>query len=197
MTRDRRRMSYMRDRAERRMRRSGRGRDRGYYPMDEYDYTPEHTSRNRSSMRGSRYADERYDMEYEQPRERRGIYDYNMMDYRGDYRRGRDYADDDYDKEYEEDLQDWIEKLKKKDRFGQTKDQVIQKAREMRVDFKDYSEDEFYAIYLMQVSDYPSISNDPRIYMNMAKQWLEDDDIAVDPSEKVCKYLYEIVLDED
>ena len=67
----------------------------------------------------------------------------------------------------------------------------------MKVDFDEFSEDDFYAIYLMEVSDYPSVSNDPRMYLGMAKAWLEDDDIAVDPSEKVCKYLYEIVLDED
>lgn len=211
MPRDRRRMDYMRDRAERRMSRGGRGRDRGYYPMGEYDYDSERSRSRSSSMRGSRRGDERYDMDYEQRREYDRNYDYDMRgdygDYRGDYaRRGvgrpreydrRDYADDDLDEEYEQDLHKWIEKLKKKDRFGQPKEQVIQKAKEMRVDFKDYTEDEFYAVYLMQVSDYPSISNDPRMYMNMAKQWLEDDDIAVDPSEKVCKYLYEIVLDED
>lgn len=207
MPRDRRRMDYMRDRAERRMSRGGRGRDRGYYPMGEYDYDSERSRSRSSSMRGSRRGDERYDMDYEQRREYDRNYDYDMRGDYGDYaRRGvgrpreydrRDYADDDLDEEYEQDLHKWIEKLKKKDRFGQPKEQVIQKAKEMRVDFKDYSEDEFYAIYLMQVSDYPSISNDPRIYMNMAKQWLEDDDIAVDPSEKVCKYLYEIVLDED
>ena len=207
MPRDRRRMDYMRDRAERRMSRGGRGRDRGYYPMGEYDYDSERSRSRSSSMRGSRRGDERYDMDYEQRREYDRNYDYDMRGDYGDYaRRGvgrpreydrRDYADDDLDEEYQEDLHKWIEKLKKKDRFGQSKEQVIQKAKEMRVDFKDYTEDEFYAVYLMQVSDYPSISNDPRMYMNMAKQWLEDDDIAVDPSEKVCKYLYEIVLDED
>lgn len=79
-----------------------------------------------------------------------------------------------------------------------TKENVVAKAKEMRVEFKDFDEEEFYAIYLMHVSDYPSISNDARIYLSMAKSWLEDNDIAVDPSEKVCKYLYEIVLgDED
>ena len=194
MPRDRRRMSYMRDRAERRMRRSERGRDRGYYPMDDYDYAPER-NRERVSRRGEyRRRDENYDMEYEQPREYDRNYDYDM---RRDYRRGRDYADDDYEEEYEEDLQDWIQKLKKKDRFGMSLEQVMQKAKEMKVEFKDYDENEFYAIYLMQVSDYPSISNDPRMYIGMAKQWLEDDDVSVDPSEKVCKYLYEIVLDKE
>lgn len=188
-----RRRDYLRDRASRRGR-GNRGRDRGYYPMDDYDYSPERNYE-RSSRRGQyRRRDEGYNMEYEQPREYDRNYDYDM---RRDYRRGRDYADDDYEEEYEEDLQDWIQKLKKKDRFGMSLEQVMQKAKEMKVEFKDYDENEFYAIYLMQVSDYPSISNDPRMYIGMAKQWLEDDDVSVDPSEKVCKYLYEIVLDEE
>lgn len=192
MPRDRRRMDYLRDRAERRGR-SNRGRDRGYYPMDDYDYAPERNRERYTRRSEYRNRDENYPMEYEQPRERYRMYDYDMRD----YRRNRDYADDDYDKEYEEDLHKWIEKLKRKDRFGLSKDQVIQKAKEMRVEFKDFDEEEFYAIYLMQVSDYPSISNDSRMYLSMAKSWLEDDDIAVDPSEKVCKYLYEIVMPEE
>ena len=203
MPRSRRRMNYMRDRAERRMR-SGRSRDRGYYPMYDYNYDAESNYGRNSRRSESRSRDERYYMESQQPREFYGDYGYDM---RGDYaRRGvgrpreydrRDYADDDYDEEYEEDLHKWIEKLKRKDRFNQSKEQVIQKAKEMKVNFDEFSEDEFYAIYLMEVSDYPSVSNDPRMYLGMAKAWLEDDDIAVDPSEKVCKYLYEIVLDED
>lgn len=88
-------------------------------------------------------------------------------------------------------------KVKEKDRFNMSKENVIAKAKEMRVDFKDYDEDEFYATYLMQVSDYPSISNDARVYLSMAKSWLEDDDVAVDPSEKLCIYMYEIVLGDE
>lgn len=67
----------------------------------------------------------------------------------------------------------------------------------MNVEFKDYDEDEFYAIYLMHISDYPSVSNDFRMYLGMAKAWLEDKDLEIEPSEKVCKYLYEIVLADD
>lgn len=210
MPRDRRRMDYLRDRAERRSRRGGRDRvrdrerDRGYYPMYDYEYDRE-SGRGRDNARRGRdrdyrdedYADYDYDMRGDYAR--RGVgrpREYNRRDRedRGDY---RDYADEDMDEEYKEDLKEWIQKLKKKDRFGQSKDQVIQKAKEMKVNFDDFSEEEFYAIYLMQVSDYPSVSNDPRMYLGMAKAWLEDDDIAVDPSEKVCKYLYEIVLNEE
>lgn len=192
MPRDRRKRDYLRDRAERRERRGGRGRDRGYYPMEDYDYD---RARGRGDYREQDYGDYESDMRGDYAR--RGVgrpREYNRRRDRGDY---RDYADEDYEEEYEEDLHEWIQKLKKKDRFGMSLEQVMQKAKEMKVEFKDYDENEFYAIYLMQVSDYPSISNDPRMYIGMAKQWLEDDDVSVDPSEKVCKYLYEIVLDEE
>lgn len=205
MPRNRRR-DYLRDRAERRNRE--RNRDRNYYPMGDYDYGRQYNRMDYARRNESRSRDEGYPMDYERYNERYSADDYDM---RGDYaRRGigrpreynrrrnyRDYADDDYEMEYEEDLKDWIEKLKQKDRFNQQKDQVIQKAKEMKVDFKDYDENEFYAVYLMQVSDYPFVSNDARVYMNMAKAWLEDDDVEVEPSEKLCKYLYEIVLNEE
>ena len=185
---------YMRDRAERR--RNRRGRDYGY-PMD-YGYGyPEYNTRGDYTMgRDRRYDEKRY-MGYEQPYESRRIYDYGY-DMRMDYRRGRDYADDDYDKEYHEDLKEWTEKLKKYDRFGLSKDQVMQKAKDMGVSFNEYDPDEFYATYLMQVSDYPQIANEPHTYLAMAKAWLEDKDIDLDGSEKLCKYMYEIVMaDED
>lgn len=185
--RDMRRNRYMRDRARRK--RDMRMERDGYYPMDDYDYESERNRRGISRRTRDRAYDEERYMEYEQPRKRMGVRDYNE--------RRRDYADDDYDEEYREDLEDWIQKLKKKDRFNMSKESVIAKAKEMKVDFKDFDEDEFYAVYLMQVSDYPSISNDARVYLSMAKAWLEDDDIAVDPSEKLCKYMYEIVLGED
>ena len=183
------RRRYMRDRAERKRMSRGMRRDRGYYPMDDYGYDSKYDDRGYSRGGRYRYDDEERYMEYEQPRKRIGMYDRNEM--------RKDYADDDYEEEWEHDLKDWIQKLKKKDRFNMSKENIIAKAKEMRVDFKDYDEDEFYAVYLMQVSDYPSISNDSRVYLSMAKAWLEDDDVAVDPSEKLCKYYYEIVAPEE
>lgn len=158
----------------------GRGYDRA---MDErYDYA----ERGRSDYRGyDRYDgyDERYDRNYEYDRE-----------YRRDY---RDYAEDDMSKEYEEKLHEWIKKLKKKDRFGLSKDDVMKKAKSMSVNFEEFDEDEFYAVYLMMVSDYKHIGNDPHIYLAMAKDWLMDDDVKMRGSDKVCAYLYTIVLGED
>ena len=62
---------------------------------------------------------------------------------------------------------------------------------------KDYSEEEFYAIYLAMVSDYKNMFNDPTMYLRMAKDWLEDNEVAMKSSEKVCAYLYAIVLGEE
>ncbi len=137
--------------------------------------------------------------------------DYDMYpeerDYRGrDMRRDmrRDYYDYDHDymydrakSEYEMDLKDWISKLKSKDRFNVSKQQILEQAKNMGAKFKEYDEDEFYAIYLAMVSDYKTIANDYNNYIKMAIDFLEDDDIAVSPSEKVCIYLYQIVLGEE
>lgn len=132
--------------------------------------------------------------------------DYNMDYYDGDYRYNRDYRNDyagDYagqnmDEEYKKKLHEWIEKLSSKNRFRQYgKEHILQQAKNMGIRFEEFDEDEFYAVYLMMVSDYPTISNEYNMYIRMAKDWLEDKDIAVSPSEKICIYLYEIVLGED
>lgn len=121
----------------------------------------------------------------------------------GDYRDYRDYNDGNdmnmdggSEKKYHEDIKRWTEKLKRKDRFKIPKEEVISNAKQMGVKFEDFSEDEFYAVYLMMVSDYKAVANDFRSYLNMAKEWLEDDDIEVSPSEKLCIYFYEIVKGE-
>lgn len=187
-------------------RRSGRDREMDYG----HDY-PEYDSRY-----DSRYSDRRMDYNYgrdmEHHREHSRPMEYEMYGVGGmrpmydgtDYARGRgrdydygyDYASEDMEKEYKEDLEHWISKLKKKDRFGLNKDMVIQKAKEMNVRFDEFSELEYYAIYLSLVSDYPQISNDPHLYLAMTKDWLMDDDIEVTPSDKVCIYLYKIVKGE-
>lgn len=198
------RYRYMRDRADRRR---NRRYDYDYdydYKMDYRDSRDQYGDRYDSARgRDGHYPEERY-MEREQFRKYPRMYDYDM---RGDYRdnryydrrdsRDRDYAEEDMDEEYKQDLEKWISKIKKDDRFGLPKDQVIQKAKSMKVDFKDFTEEEFYAIYLMHVSDYPSVANEPHTYLAMAKAWLEDKDLKIEPSEKVCKYLYEIVMAEE
>ena len=179
--------------------RGGRGRDRA---MADYNYGAERDRGydmryDREPMRADghypmeRYGEHNRPMQYEMY----GIGGMRPMnDYGYDY--NYDYAGYDYAKEneeYKKDLKKWIEKLKAKDRFGWNKEQIIQKAKEMGVKFEDYTEEEFYATYLMMVSDYKNVSNDPHMYLVLAKQFLEDDDIAMKGSEKLCAYLYEIV----
>ena len=172
--------------------------------MGEGSYYPESAGSDyRGYDRYSGYSDGYYGSErYRQPG-RMGSYDEHMYGHHmtNDYRDYRDYNDyTDYskeDEEYKRDLHEWINKMKGKDRFGWSKEQVINSARQMNVSFDNYSEDEFYAIYLAMVTDYKSLGNEPRIYLTLAKEWLMDDDSALKGSEKVCAYLYDIVLDRD
>lgn len=132
-------------------------------------------------------------------------------DYRGRYDRHHDEKynrDMEYDREYyrpasakeeeyENELMEWIKKLERKDRFNSTKDDIIRKAKSMDVKFDMFDEDEFYATYLMMVSDYKHVANDPHHYLAMAKEWLMDDDVALTGSDKLCAYLYTIVLGDE
>ena len=196
---------YLRDRARNRdMARGRRGRDYYHSGNDyrsrggrndrhysEYDYA-EYDSRNDYGYNADRRtSDYRMDDEhYRQPRR------YEMYGLRGDY---NDYDYQDYaseDEEYKKDLKEWTKKLKSKDKFGVQEKELIDKAKQMGVKFQDYSEEEFLATYYMLMSDYTHVGNDLHMYLIMAKEFLEDKDIAVSPSEKRCIYLYEIVKGE-
>lgn len=140
--------------------------------------------------------DYRYDSRYDAERY------YTPYDMGGEYTRQRgrymdDYATEDLMGEYRKDLRKWADKLKRKDRFNIPKEEIIEQAKKMGVSFDKYDEEEFYTIYLMHISDYPEIANDYYTYVAMAKKWLEDDDIEVSPSEKVCIYMYDIVMGEE
>lgn len=151
--------------------RRGRGRDRDMREDYERDYA-------------------RYDREYNRD------YDY---EYDREYR-SRDYARYDYaeeDEEYKEDLEEWCEKLKRKDRFKIPKEQIIQRAKSMGVKFDEYEEDEFLTAYYYVMNAYPTATNDYNVYLKMAKEFLEEKDIAVSPSEKLCIYMYKIVKGEE
>lgn len=168
----------------------------------------EDRARSRSSMR-DRYDDMR-DRRYEEDLRRMS------RDYRPSYDGREDYArydrlrrDNDYDRmydynrdyaseseEYDKDLHEWANKLKSSDRFKVPKEQVIIQAKNMGVEFKDFDEDEFYTTYLMLLSDYKSIANDYNIYVKMANDFLTDKDAALKGSEKLCAYMYEIVMDK-
>ena len=177
-----RRMSRGIDRAEKIYVPSAMGNPHEYNDHRDYATAPEYNwadhSRGRD-MRGdyrSDYRDYRYDMRY---------------DMRGDY-----HSSKGGEEEYYEDLERWTEKLKRKDRFKVKKEEIISHAKQMGVRFDEFTEEEFYVVYLMMVSDFKAVANDFRSYLNMAKEWLMDDDIEVSPSEKLCIYYYEIVKGE-
>lgn len=145
---------------------------------------------NRDYRNNNDYRNQDYNYQYNgQPY--KPMYDYNMNnDYNYDYKMEEEH--------YHEELEKWTQKLKQKDtRFGASKQQVLNQARNMQIKFNNYDEDEFYATYLMIISDFPKISNDYNMYINLAKEWLEDDDVKLKGGDKLCAYLYTIVLGKD
>lgn len=126
-------------------------------------------------------------------------------DYGRDY--GRDYRDYDYDdedddyasgeEEYKKELEKWSHKLKQHDRFNINKEEVIKKAKEMQVQFNDFNEDEFYAIYLLYLSMHKNQFNDPHMYIKMAKDFLSYQGFKLNPSETVWVMLNDIVLGKE
>jgi hypothetical protein len=185
-----------RDMLERRNRIDSRMNDSriGKYPMEEYPMDS-HYGYGSMSRGNISYENMR------EPLDHRANYSDYRSDY-NDYARGRgrrdynDYSMDKMDKEYQEDLEYWIDKLKQKDRIGLSKRQVLDHAKQMGVKFEKYDEMEFYAVYLMLVSDYTSLGTEPKTYIRLAKEWIEDDDVKRKYSNKVCSYLYDIVLGE-
>ena len=185
---------YLRDKARRRMRRrrdsmdSARRRGRNYDRYDRAEHMP---------MDYARTYARPMDSTYDRYHEHHGQLMYPTAYEVGHYIYGPDGSDYDDMHEYHKDLEEWIHKLRHHDRFNLPKDEIIKKAKDMNVSFHNYDEMEFYAVYLMLISDFKHVANDPHHYLAMAKEWLEDDDIARRGSEKVCAYLYTIVLGED
>lgn len=139
--------------------------------------------------------EERYPDHYSRPKHRNPYYEkYEPHD---DYyeREERDFGD--MHKQYHEDLERWRDKLRKRDKFKLMPSDIINKAKQMGVKFEHYSELEFEVVYYMLMSDFTTVSTEPHRYLAMAKEWLEDDDIEVSPSEKLCIYYYKIVKGED
>lgn len=179
---------YLRDRASRRRSMSRRGSDRRSHRYDYAKYsTMDHTGYMPQPVY---YHHDGYYQHHGQPM-------YPTSYGVGHYIYGPDGSDYDDAKEYHEDLEEWVHKLKHHDRFKLPKEEVIKKASSMGVHFSNFDEMEFYATYLMLVSDFKQIANDPHHYIALAKEWLEDDDIERRGSEKLCAYLYAIVLGED
>ena len=185
---------YLKDRAMRRYDRASHGHSRG----GSYNISGNYDRRNAYGSAGGYVRDYEHrgnsdytsDYNYDYPMHREN--DYRSNDYRYD-RRAERYEEEDYYKE----LDGWISKLKRKNKFNVNESQVMEMAKRYNLSMKDYDEKEFYATFLMMVSDYGKASSDPQVFVDIAKAFLEDDDTALKGSEKLCKYLYAIVLDDD
>lgn len=182
---------------------SRRGMDRARYDSSMYD--------SRRGVRGSGRRDRySYEPEYDYRMDYRRDYEYDRMGYDSHYPRSmeyesrgtirRDYSPDyakEKEKEYMEDLMEWTHRLSEMDTFKVPKHQIIEQAKNMGINFDKYTEEEFYATYLMHVSDYKGIGQNHHMYIAMAKKFLEDSDLKISPSEKLCRYLDYIVLAEE
>lgn len=176
----------------------------GHYP--EYDY--------RSN---SRYSTSRDGRDYEHSREYDMGYDYNY-DMRGnsggraydrgyyDYARGRDYAGDYGETLTKEELDEWSKKLMKEIDSSEkqyfTKENVVQKARQMGIKMDEFTEDELYTATLMAYTDYrdavkPFVGSNMEIYLFLGKAFLTDKDASIKGGEKLAVYHDCIVEDED
>lgn len=107
---------------------------------------------------------------------------------------GYDYSTGGVESEYHEKVKRLIDKLERHDKFKKSKQEIISQARQMGATFKDYNEDEFLAVYYMLMSDYKAdMLNSPQIYEIMAKEWLEDDDVAYSGEDKLFAYIDYII----
>lgn len=127
-------------------------------------------------------------------------YDYNM---RGGRDYGYDYAGDYGETLSTQELDHWSKKLMKeledKDKQFFSKENLKKKAQEMGIKFDKFKEEEFIVAVLMMYTDYCKTlgSANMDIYLRLAKDWLEDDDVAVKGGEKLAVYHDCIVEGED
>lgn len=175
--------------------------------MDYRGSMPEYDSRYDSARYGRR--DSNYDSHYERRPEYNRPMEYEMYGVAGvmprDYRdyRERDYrydyamSEEDEEKRYKKDLEEWCEKLKRYDRFGLPKEEIINQARSMGAKFDDYNEMEFIITYYMMISDYPEAFGNYQGYLALAKGFLEDKDAELKGGSKLACYMYSIVKGEE
>lgn len=194
----------MNDRARRDRARGGRGRDREMEDMRMNDRARSGGSRGGRDGRnpyGSRggYVRDRAGRQWSVRRDY-DDYDYDDFDY-------EDFADyDDYDEEdfggemlSDRELMDWSKKLLKEvdkgfqDYFSLKN--IEKKAKDMNVEFEDFSFEEFYTTVLMMFTDYHKTlgTSNMDIYLRIAKDWLCDEDAGVQYGEKLAAYYDNIV----
>lgn len=146
------------------------GRFNGYWGMPEEDYG-------------------RYDM-----RGRGGRRDYGYY--------GEDYGD--YGETLtKEELEHWKKKLMKeveeKDKHFFETPAIEQKARQMGVQMKDYKPEELAVVSLMLYTDYCKtlkkyVGSNMDIYIDLAKDWMDDPDSEMKGSERLAVYHDEIIM---
>ena len=73
----------------------------------------------------------------------------------------------------------------------------IKKAKEMQTSFEEFSEEEFYSLYLLFLNVFKNQFNDPHMYITMAKDWLMYQGFKLTPSENVWVILNDIVLGKE
>lgn len=112
------------------------------------------------------------------------------------YEYERDRREYDGNDEWEKDIKEWCNELKRYDIFNLTKEEIIKKAKEMNVKFDNFDENEFITTYYMLISDFPNVATSPQFYLSLAKMWLNDKDVKLKGSSKLCAYYYTIVKGE-
>ena len=144
----------------------------GYWGTPEQDY---------GRMRGRR--DYGYDMGY----------DYRGRDYGYDY--GNEMLDD-------KELEHWAKKLEKdveeSHRHLFSKDNIKMRAEQMGIKFDKFSLEEYVVAVLMMFTDYHKTlgTSNMDIYFKLAKDWLCDEDVAVQYGEKLASY-YDNIVDPE
>lgn len=100
-----------------------------------------------------------------------------------------------------EQIKDWMADLENED--GTTgehwnEQQIEQVAQKLNIKFEDFSKESFMAAMNMIYSDYCKTLdkygvNKPEVYAHLAKDFLEDEDFAGEPDEKLALYYHYIV----
>lgn len=144
--------------------RRGRGRDRGQvYPFEV------------SGMFG------RYDGHHYDP------YEEEMRRYGYDFASGVEYMSD---KELHHKIKELMSEVEEKDKPMVKMENVIKRAKDLGVEFKKFSEEEFMATFLMVFTDYSKTLGTTNIdqYIRLAKDWLCDEDSSLKYGEKLAAY---------
>lgn len=148
-----------------------------------------------------RYSD---DMDMRGGEDYRGDMRGNYPDMRGNY--GRDYnydmrGYDGHKKLSPDKLHRWVKMLMMEvdDKYKQylSKEQVINKAEQMGIEFEKFTPDEFHATVVMLFTDFQTAlgTTSLEVYIKMAKAFLCDADASVKYGKKLARY-YEAVVEE-